>query len=247
MKVKKSSLLCLPCIVIMWFALAPLALAQVSPSFPPTPDAGPAEPSTSPDNDHGDIFLNEGIPNGDGSLSWTNTITVNNDATYTDQWDPAVAVNPAGTELFVGYYSRQSDPSNNALIMAYGAKAPITANSVTSSSFDCFPISTVTFTNLFNGSDSSTPQAEPWLFDHVWVQDGVYLDANADVVATEPPGVVSSYGYRNFTADDYTWAVADSSYFYYTWRDCSDTCTNNYSGTNYVRADANVRLGKIRQ
>lgn len=233
----------------MWFALAPLALAQVSPSLPPTPDAEPAPPSTSPGNDHGDIFLNEGMPNADGSLSWTNTIKVNTEGSSgTDQWDPAVAVNPAATELFIGYYSRQTDPDNNALILAYGARAPITANSVTSSTFDCFPISTAAFTNLFNGSDTSTPPADPWLFDHVWVQDQVYLDANADVVATEPPGVLQADPvYRHFTSDDYTWAVADGSYFYYAWRDCSDTCTNNYGGINYVRADANVRLGKIKQ
>jgi len=31
--------------------------------------------------------------------------------TSTDQWNPAIAVNPAGTEYyFIGYYSRQEDP-----------------------------------------------------------------------------------------------------------------------------------------
>ena len=64
--------------------------------------------------DRGDIWANEA--SGSGSLTWSGTRKINNDATMTDQWNPAVAVNPAGTLLFIGYYSRQGDPINNSLI-----------------------------------------------------------------------------------------------------------------------------------
>src|SRR5438093_8792237 len=57
--------------------------------------------------DHGDIFINEGTQNADGSLTWTGVRKLTNHSNPTDQWNPSMAINPAGTELFVGYYSRQ--------------------------------------------------------------------------------------------------------------------------------------------
>ena len=90
--------------------------------------------------DRGDIFINEGVPQGDGSLNWTAVRKVNNDGTATDQWNPSVVINPVGTEIFIGYYSRQGDPSSNALIKAYGAKSNLT-NGFATATFDVFPIS----------------------------------------------------------------------------------------------------------
>ena len=75
--------------------------------------------------DRGDIFISEGIPNADGSLtiSGSGVRKLNNDGTVTDQWNPSIAINAAGTQLFAGSYSRQADSANNALIEAYPAKA----------------------------------------------------------------------------------------------------------------------------
>ena len=47
-------------------------------------------PSLSATDDRGDIFLNEGVPNADGSLTWTGAQKVNIDVTPTDQWNPVV-------------------------------------------------------------------------------------------------------------------------------------------------------------
>ncbi len=49
-------------------------------------------------------------------------------------------------------------------------------------------------------------------------------------------------GYEHFCADDYTWSVADSDYFYFAWCDRSRT-----NGTlPYVRPDADAKIAIIR-
>ena len=209
-------------------------------------------PAVGTNTDRGDIWIQEGVANTDGSLSWSGNgaIRVNNDRTATDQWNPSIAVNPTGTTIFVGYYSRQEDPSNNAMIKAYGAKANV-SNGLTNATFDVFPVSSVAFTNLFCGMTASTPSTNPWLFDWVWAQKGICMDTNARIVdcslGNNVLPVPTDSTRANFTADDYTWSNADSSYFYFAWRDCSDLCTNTWNGSSYIRADPNIRLGKVRQ
>jgi hypothetical protein len=184
-----------------------------------------------PRDDRGDIFINEGEALSDGSLNWTGTRKVNTDGTATDQWNPAIAVNPTGTQLFVGYYSRQDDLYNNAL-------------------FDPFPIRNTSFPPLFPGTTTSTPPTSTWLYDHVWAQENVCLDANAMVVNSCDPNccvtgekVTSGSDYRNFMADDYTWASADGIYFYYAWCDRSLP----YVAGGHSRPDANIFMGKVKQ
>jgi hypothetical protein len=214
------------------------------------------QPAPGTNVDRGDIWIQEGVvTNSDGSLKWSGAIKVNNDRTLTDQWNPSVAVNPSGTELFVGYYSRESDSINNATIKAYGAKANL-ANGLTNSTFDSFPISTVGFTNLFWGTSTNIPNDRPWLTDAVWVPQDLGMDSYARIVdinsvsnVFSPTGTFG--GYQHFTSDDYTWANADSGYFYFAWRDCSDLCTNKWVWNNltnsYIRADPNIRIGKVAQ
>jgi hypothetical protein len=199
--------------------------------------------------DRGDIFAREGEPEANGELKWTAAARkINNDGTLTDQWNPSIAVNPAGTQLFIGYYSRQVDTSQNRWIKAYGAKAGL-ANGLWGATFDVFPISSVSFTNLFPGTLASTPSDKPWLFDHVWTQEGVCLDTSARVMFPCPPDppFTTFDTYRNFCADDYTWATADSTYFYFAWCDRSETCTITFDGVPRTRADPNVWLARIRQ
>jgi hypothetical protein len=199
--------------------------------------------------DRGDIFINEGVAQSDGALNWTGTRKVNTDGTTTDQWNPAVAVNPAGTRLFVGYYSRQDDLYTNSWIKAYGVKASL-SNGFTNALFDPFPIRNTAFVPLFAGTTNSTPSVDFWLYDHVWVQTNVCLETDATVVEPCDPAAwlldfntVSAGIYQNFNADDYTWAGADGTYFYYAWCDRSDP----YSCEGHTRPNANIRLGKIRQ
>jgi hypothetical protein len=199
--------------------------------------------------DRGDIFINEGVAQADGSLNWTGTRKVNTDGTATDQWNSAIAVNPAGTQLFVGYYSRQDDPNNNALIKACGSKANL-AHGFATATFDAFPFRNTAFAPLFPGTLASTPPQNWWMYDHVWVQTDVCLETDSTVVEPCDPvawnmddKLVSTIYYQNFMADDYTWASADGTYFYYAWCDRS----GSYSAAGHTRPDANIRLGKIKQ
>jgi len=202
--------------------------------------------------DHGDIYIQEGVTNADRSLRWSGAIKVNHDNTQTDQWNPAVTVNPTGAELFIGHYSRQKDPNTNRLIMAYGAKANLanlpggTNFAVLSATFDAIPISTTAFPPMFPGGVTNTPPTNPCLYDHVWAQNGVCFDRNAWVLVdcgSTNYWAGPSDAYQHFMADDYTWATADGSYFYYAWCDRSDT----YTCSTANRPDANIRLGKVKQ
>jgi hypothetical protein len=188
---------------------------------------------------------------------------VNNDRTETDQWDPAIAVKPGGTELFIGYYSRQNDPASNSLIMAYGAKGNI-ASGLASATFECFPISPTSFPPLFNG----TNDVENMQFDTL-LGPGAPLcwDAYARIVCQPAPRgsgpscptntVGTAAGSQEWFQDDNTWADAHTNYFYYAWSDLSSTYTNNFWWTwgttnawptNYTsRPMADVKFAIIKQ
>jgi hypothetical protein len=192
--------------------------------------------------DRGDIWLAEATVNADHSLSLTGTRKVNNDGTTTDQWNPSIAA--AGTELFIGYYSRQNDPIANSYIMAYGAKGNI-ANTLANATFDCFPVSPTQFPPLFPGT--SVPAQGGWAYDPVVPQTNVCLSTYATYAGVGDSGDCSNFStgptvYHN-CLDDYTWVAADSAYFYFAWRDCSGKFV---TGTN-SRPDANVMFAKIRQ
>ena len=176
---------------------------------------------------------------------------MNNDRTATDQWNPAIAVKPGGTGLFIGYYSRQDDPVNNSWIKAYGACGDI-ANGLANTTFDCFPISPTAFPPLFNGTNDPVNMQ----FDPV-IAPGVYLCfdqyARVDCLPSGrppcPSGDVRVHYNSNWFQDDNTWADADGNYFYFAWCDRSGTwnATNPLTGQPYSRPDADVKLAKIRQ
>ena len=159
---------------------------------------------------------------------------------------------PGGTELFIGYYSRQND-ANNSLIMAYGAKGDI-ANGLANATFECFPISTNSFPPLFNGTNDLLNMQ----FDPVYPPT-TYLcfDDYARAVCLPsgkppcPPGDARLYYDSNWFQDDNTWADADSNYFYYAWCDRSSTWTNAMTYTNTIyglaRPKANVKFAIVRQ
>jgi hypothetical protein len=206
-------------------------------------------PSASSTTDHGDIFLAEATTNSNHWLGTPTLRKVNNDNTATDQWNPSLTANPAGTEIFIGYYSRQNDPVTNEWIMAYGAKAYIT-NGLSQATFECFPISPTSFSPLFAGTNVS---ANNWAFDAVWPQKGVCLNTNAvydgSGCDTNPEAcgslsdTCSTDAYIHFCADDYTWAGSDNSYFYFAWCDRS---RKFYSGSN-ARPDDDVKFAKVKQ
>jgi hypothetical protein len=205
--------------------------------------------------DRGDIFLTE------ASVNWlTHALSVNygpravnNDRTQTDQWNPSIAMTPSGNELFIGYYSRQNDPTTNSWIMAYGAKAYIT-NGLANATFESIPISSTQFQPMFAGTNYLT---NIWTFDLVWPASCLCLDINALYVGTTncnpglctnwpgglPLGFSTPATYVNFQADDYTWAASDTNYFYFAW--CDRTRTNGSSP--HTRPDADIKFAKVQQ
>jgi hypothetical protein len=199
--------------------------------------------------DQGDIFLADlYLTHTDGSLTLTMPPrVVNNDHTQTDQWDAAIAVNPQGTELFIGYYSRQEDPTANSLIKAYGAKVYNIANGLANATIDCFPIGPTAFPPLFNGTNAN----QNLQFDPVYpTNDGLCYDQSARVVAIDypcPSNTLYAAGLSYFFQDDNTWADADTNYFYYAWCDRSRTWTWTAFGAQNTRPDADVKIAKIRQ
>jgi hypothetical protein len=66
----------------------------------------------------------------DGGNTWSNPLQVNDDATTTDQWQPAIALTPDGTHLFITWYDRRNDPVNDSLIDRYGVIGTISGHSV---------------------------------------------------------------------------------------------------------------------
>jgi sugar lactone lactonase YvrE len=72
-------------------------------------------------SDRGNIYFTQ---SSDGGATWSAPVQVNDDATTNDQWQPAIAVKPNGTQLFLGWYDRRLD-TGNAMIDTYGAVAKI--------------------------------------------------------------------------------------------------------------------------
>ncbi len=66
-------------------------------------------PPNNDTSDLGDIFL---VRSTDGGETWSSPITVNNDATTTDQYFPAVTTTPDG-RVIVMFYDSRYDPVNN--------------------------------------------------------------------------------------------------------------------------------------
>jgi hypothetical protein len=98
--------------------------------------------------DNADIFLTMST---DGGSTWSNPLRVNDDATTTDQWNPAIAMTPDGTHLFITWYDRRNDPTNNSLIDRYGVIGTISGHTV--SFAPNFGITDVSFPPAF-GQDS---------------------------------------------------------------------------------------------
>ena len=94
------------------------------------------------------------------------------------------------------------------------------------------------------GTEVDAPQ-NTWMYDHVWAQTDVCFDDNAMVISCPSQDYQPKTGtlYPHFMADDYTWASADGTYFYFAWCDRSDTF---FSGGN-SRPDPNIRLVKVKQ
>ena len=136
-----------------------------------------ANPCTMTGADRGNIYFRQST---DGGSTWSAAVKLNDDNTTRDQWQPAFAVTPDGSHLFVGWYDRRLD-STNSLINTFGVVGTVSG-------------STVTFGSNFRITTQSFP-----------------------VVVNQDTSVFPDY------MGDYDMAVADNSFFYYTWGDNRDS------------------------
>ncbi len=161
-------------------------------------------------------------------LDWSDPIQVNVEpgGVATDQWQPAMTVKPAGTKLFLAWYDRRDDPTNQTLIRTYGAFAslPITGTNAFSTNF---AISSVTFPPVFSGTHTDAGEYDP-----VYPP---FLDPSLGCVPGWFNGTFSGY------MGDYDLAFSDNSYVYYTWGDNRNTTTNH----GVTRNQADVRFLRL--
>jgi hypothetical protein len=103
--------------------------------------------------DKADIFLTMST---DGGNTWSSPLRVNDDTTTTDQWQPAIALTPDGTHVFITWYDRRNDPTNDSLIDRYGVIGTVSGHSVSFAAN--FRITDVSFPPAF-GQDPMMPAA----------------------------------------------------------------------------------------
>ena len=72
-------------------------------------------------------------------------------------------------------------------------------------------------------------------------------NARYNPLFNDPLDYFTTEAYKNFCADDYTWTVADNTYFYFAWCDRSLPSWFQFSQTWYQRPDVNISFAKIRQ
>jgi hypothetical protein len=77
--------------------------------------------------DKADIYFTESC---DGGQTWSKSVRVNDDATYNDQRQPAIAVTPDGSHVGIFWYDRRLDPADN-LIDRFGAIGTVSGHSLT--------------------------------------------------------------------------------------------------------------------
>jgi hypothetical protein len=96
-------------------------------------------------DDKADIFFTMST---DGGNTWSTPLRVNDDVTTTDQWQPAIAFTPDGTHLFITWYDRRNDPTNDSLIDRYGVIGAISGHTLNFA--PNFRITDVSFPPAFN-------------------------------------------------------------------------------------------------
>jgi len=78
--------------------------------------------------DKGDIYF---VMSTDLGATWSAPVTINDDGTTTDQWQPTIAVTPDGTNLGIFYNTRQEDIAENNLFKYAGRLGSISGSTVT--------------------------------------------------------------------------------------------------------------------
>jgi len=126
--------------------------------------------------DRGDIFLSVSTNNG---ATWGARVKVNDDATTTDQFQPAISVSPDGTKLSISFYDRRLSASNT-LIDYFGAIGDISLGTGAVTLQPNFRITNTSFPAVFgvdpviNGAymgDYDTNVTDASHFHYVWADN----------------------------------------------------------------------------
>ena len=67
--------------------------------------------------DLADIFL---VRSTDFGTTWSTPLRINDDATFTDQWMPAISIDKKTGKIFICWYDSRNDPTGNILTQIYG-------------------------------------------------------------------------------------------------------------------------------
>jgi hypothetical protein len=178
---------------------------------PVTGDLYVAYNDTPLNGDRANIYFTEST---DGGTTWSAPVTVNDDGTFTDQWQPAIAVKPNGTQLFIGWYDRRNDPFNYFLD-TYGVVADIDAVSHAVAFQPNFRISTTSFTPVFGVDpvanfnymgDYDTASADNASFYYTWGdnRDATAPDVRFAKILTGFSAVASSPANGDFVSTPLT-------------------------------------------
>ncbi|MBX3744752.1 MAG: hypothetical protein KF833_05535 [Verrucomicrobiae bacterium] len=183
-------------------------------------------------SDRADVFF---VCSSNGGASWTSPLRVNSVASN-DQWMPVIAVKPDGTRLFVAWYDRRNDSSNNSLIDVYGRWGTIASGGSVTFGTE-FRITTQSFPPVFAGTLAANKTNGH--YDPVYPPGGVnlhwhYPEWDDDVLTVTEPAYQGHVG-------EYNGAWADSSYVYVTWTDYRLTA----QGTLYGRNQSDIRFARL--
>jgi hypothetical protein len=76
--------------------------------------------------DKADVYMTMST---DGGQTWSKSVGLNDDTTYNDQWQPAIAITPDGSHVGVFWYDRRLDPADN-LIDRFGVIGTVSGHSI---------------------------------------------------------------------------------------------------------------------
>jgi hypothetical protein len=112
----------------------------------------------------------------DGGKTWSKSIRVNDDNTYNDQWQPAIAVTPDGSHVGIFWYDRRLDPANN-LIDRFGVIGTVSGHAVNFA--PNFRITDVSFPPAF-GQDPAVSSAYMGDYDQATADNSYFYTTWGD-------------------------------------------------------------------
>lgn len=130
--------------------------------------------------DKASIFLRR---SSDGGATWSAATLVNGDGTTMDQFHPSLAIMPDGSRVFVSWYDRRNDPSNN-LIDRYAAIYTVDGSGNLTKDSE-FRITTASFPPALN-QDTYVPMGYMGDYDQSTADNNYFYTAWGDNRLSDP-------------------------------------------------------------